>query len=128
MKLAERKKRRGCRRSGRRRDRRDLGLERLRGISFLVARTVQQQPFLAIPSILLAHELERIAQRLNRRFDGRLDVPALQFQTIDFPLHVLEARLRLFEQQIRSALRFAYDPLGLSFRVRRDVVRKAASG
>ena len=78
---------------------------------------MQQDLVLALARFLLAHVLERVAQRLNRRFDRRFDVAPLQLQAVDLALNVFEARLRLFEQQIRSPLRLADDPARLLFGV-----------
>src|SRR5205814_2051840 len=61
------------------------------------ARPVQQDPIVALARFLLLHELERVAQRLDARFDRDLDVLAFQLQTIDFALDVYDSRLRLIE-------------------------------
>jgi hypothetical protein len=42
-----------------------------------MARAVKENPLVALPLLLLAHVFERVAQRLNRRLQRRLDVPPL---------------------------------------------------
>src|SRR4051812_2949560 len=60
---------------------------------FDVPRPVQEDLFVAVAQVLLAHELERVVQRLNGRFDGDLDVLAFELQAVDLALDVLEPRL-----------------------------------
>ena len=67
-----------------------------------VARAMEQDLLVALSVLLLADELERVAQSLNGRFDRRLDVAALELQAVDFALDVFEPRLRLVEKQLRA--------------------------
>ena len=90
----------------------------------VVARPVKQDLVLALSRFLLANELERVAQRLDGRFDRGLDVAALQLEAVDLALDVLDARLCLFEQQIRPPLGLADDALRFAVGTCLDVVRQ----
>ena len=83
---------------------------------------MEQDLLVALALLLLPDVLERVPQRLDRRLDRRLDVPAFQLHAVDFALHVFEARLRLVEEQVRAALRFADDAARFLLGVRLDVV------
>src|SRR3954463_12055681 len=87
------------------------------------ARAVEQDAVVALALFLLAHELQRVLQRRNRRLDRRLDILALQFQAVDFTLDVFEAGLGLFEQQVGAAFGLADDAPRFVFGVDLDVVR-----
>src|SRR5688572_14827638 len=67
---------------------------------------------LVVRTILLANELERPIERLDRSFERPFDVATAQTQLVDVALHFLEPALRLLQQQIGAALRFADDQLG----------------
>src|SRR5262249_798452 len=75
------------------------------------SRAVDQDAFVAVAGILLADELERVAQGLDVGLDGRLDVLALQLGPVDLGVDVFEARLGPLEQQLRSALGLAHHAL-----------------
>ena len=60
-------------------------------------------------------------------FDVVLHFAALHAQALDLALHLVEARLRLLQQQVGAALGFADDDAGFVLRLFLDVVR-AASG
>ena len=83
----------------------------------LQPRAVEQDLFLALARFLLADELERVPQRLDRRLERRLDVLAFQLEAVDLALDVFEPRLRLLEQQVGAALGVADDPLRLALGV-----------
>ena len=74
---------------------------------------VQQDAILPFLGVLIAHVVEGVPERLDGGLDRGLDVFPLQFQPVDFTLHVLEARLGLLQQQVRTALGLADDPSGL---------------
>jgi len=78
-------------------------------------RAVEQDLFLALARFLLADELERVPKRRNRRLERRLGVLAFQLEAVDLPLDVLEPRLGLFEQEVRTSLGVADDPLRFAF-------------
>src|SRR5262249_20022151 len=78
----------------------------------------------AFELILLAHEIERVAQRLDRRFDRGFRVFALQLEAVDFALHVLDAQLRFVEEDRRTILCRTDEASCLFFGVRLDVVRE----
>ena len=81
---------------------------------------MEQDALVAVVGFLLADEFQGVAQRLDRRFERRLDVAALELQAVDLALDVLETRLGLFEQEIRTALRLADDPLRFLLSLRAD--------
>ena len=85
---------------------------------------MEQDLVVALARFLLAHEVERVAQRRDVGFDRGLDVLALQLEAVDLALDVLEARLRLLEQQIGAAFRLADDAPRLVLGVGLDVVRQ----
>ena len=66
---------------------------------------MEQNPLVSLVRFLFADELQRVAQALDGRLDGGLDVLALQLQAVDAALNVFEPGLGFFEQQIRAALR-----------------------
>ena len=57
--------------------------------------------FVAVGLILRAHELERVGQRGDRRFERAFDVAATQAHLADVAIDLGEPALRLL--QIRSA-------------------------
>ena len=67
-------------------------------------RAVQEDLLLALPRLLVLHEVEGVAQGGDHRLDRGLDVAPLQLQAVDLALHVLEARLGLLEQQLGAPL------------------------
>src|SRR5438128_2430024 len=83
---------------------------------------MDQDAFIALVDFLLADELHRVAQALNRRLDRRLDVFAFELQAVDAALNVLEPRLRFLEKQVGSRFGFAHDSLGLLIGLRPDIV------
>lgn len=64
---------------------------------------------LVVALILLADEIERVAQRRERRLDAGLRLAPFHLQVVDLALDVLEARLRLLLYQFRAAFRVAHD-------------------
>ena len=78
----------------------------------------------ALARILLVHEVERVAERLDCRLDGGFDVPAFQFEAVDFALHAVEPRLRVVEQELGAAFGLTEDALRLVLGVRLDLVRQ----
>src|ERR1700730_5845180 len=78
---------------------------------FGMTRAVEQDLVVVLSPPPPADVLQRVAQGLDRRFEGRLDVPSLELQTVDLPLHVFEPGLRLLEQHLGSTLRLADDAL-----------------
>ena len=74
-----------------------------------LARAVEQD--LVVGAILLADELERAIERLNRAFERSLDVAPAQPQLVDVALDLLEPALRLLEEEVGAALRFPDDEL-----------------
>ena len=91
-----------------------------------LARTVEQH--LVVGPILLADELERTIERLNRAFERSFDVAPAKAQLVDVPLDFLEPALRLLQQQVGASLRFADDELGLGLRRLLDLVRQPLRG
>src|SRR5580765_3619949 len=85
------------------------------------ARAMEKDLLVAFPCFLLLDVLERVAQRLNRRLDGRFDVAPFELETVDFALDILETRLGFFEQQVGAAVRFADDAVRLLLSARLDV-------
>jgi len=65
---------------------------------------VEEDLLVALPAVLLAHELDRVLQRRDDGLDRVLDLAALEAQAVDLALHVLVARMGLVEHQVRAPL------------------------
>ena len=91
-----------------------------------LSRTVEQD--LVVGSILLADELERAIERLDRTLERSLDVAPAQPQLVDVALDFLEPALRLLQQQIRPPLRLADDELRFGLGRFLDLVRQPLRG
>ena len=89
-------------------------------------RTVEQD--LVVGAVLLADELERAVERLNRTLERSLDVASAQAQLVDVAFDLLEPTLRLLQQEIRTSLRLADDELRFGLGRFLDLVRQALSG
>ena len=81
-------------------------------------------PFLRTILILLADELERAVERLDRGLERSFDVAPPQPQLVDVALDLLEPDLRLLDEQVGASLRFADDQLGFVLRRFLDLVRE----
>src|SRR5262245_51632250 len=81
-----------------------------------LTRTMEQDLLLGAVLVLIADELERPVERLDRRLERPFGVAAAQLELVDVAIHLLEANLRLLEQQIRASLRLAHDQLRLVLR------------
>ena len=93
-----------------------------------LARTVEQELSSSRARlVLVAHELERAIERLDRRFERALGVAAPQLQLVDVVIELLEPDLRLLQQQVGAPLRLADDQLGLGLRRSPSARRRAAA-
>ena len=68
---------------------------------------------LVVGAVLLADELERAVQRLDRALERALDVAAAQAHLVDVALDLFEPALCLLQQQVGAPLGLADDQLGL---------------
>jgi len=81
-----------------------------------------------VRAVLLADELERVIERLDRRLQRALHTAAAQPHLVDVPLDFLEADLALLQEQVGAALGFLDDQPGLVLRRVLDLVGQALRG
>ncbi len=81
-----------------------------------------------VGTILLADELERSVQRLDRSLERAFNVAPPQPQLVDVALDFLEASLGFLEEQVGTPLRFTDDQFGLGLRGLLDLVGEPLSG
>src|SRR5436309_5924009 len=88
-----------------------------------------QEDFLfGVSFVALANVVERVAQRLNRRFDRGLDFASLELEAVDFSLDVLEPQRRLLKEQIGPRFSLTNHAFGLLLGVVLDLVGQLLSG
>jgi hypothetical protein len=81
-----------------------------------------QQHFLLIVLVLIADELERVIQRLDRGLERAFHRAASKAQLVDAALDLFETRLRFLDDEIRAPFRFTDGDPRLVLRGVLDVV------
>jgi len=91
-------------------------------------RPVEQHLVLALLDVLLADELQRVAEGRDGALERALHVAPLQPEAVDLALHFLDARLRFLQQQVGAALGLAHQALALGLGVQPDLVGQFLRG